>query len=242
MIGPSEPPILPDLTSCLNTPGTILFGVDEAPPAPLNFGLPGSPDFRGFEVDLMHATARHLSLEPRFRSALWSRILTELKGHQLDVVCGAATVTPERAREVAFSRPYLEVSLVLVVRTEEPVRVLRDLAGRKVGVRAATEAERHIGAQVPAAQLRRFDLNTEQYAALAAGAVDAVVDDAPIAGHFARTTPGLTVIASLPGTEAHYAFVVAPDNETLRRALDRALVRLERDGTLARLRQQWLAS
>jgi hypothetical protein len=49
----SEELALPDLASCLNTPGTILFGVDEAPPAPLSFGLPDSQDFRGFEVELI---------------------------------------------------------------------------------------------------------------------------------------------------------------------------------------------
>jgi polar amino acid transport system substrate-binding protein len=190
--------MLPDFSNCLTTPGTILFGVDEAPPAPLNFGLPGGHDFRGFEVDLMDAVALRLGLAARFRSARWSRILEELKEHQLDVLCAAATVTPERARAVAFSRPYLEVTLVLVVRASEPASDLRQLTGRKVGVRFATEAERYLRTQVPLAQVHTFHFNTEQYAALASGMVDVVIDDAPIAGHFARITPGVTVVASLP--------------------------------------------
>jgi len=231
---------LPDLSRWLDSPGSILFGVDEAPPAPLNFGLPGSPDFRGFEVDLMHAVAGRLGLVPRFRSALWSEILAELTLHRLDVVCGAATETPERARVVTFTRPYLEITLVLVRRSGEPADDLRQLAGRNVGVRAGTEAERYLRTQVPTAKVRTFELNTEQYAALASGAVDAVIDDAPIAGHFARSTPGVTVVAALPGTRAHYAFVVAPDRETLRVALDSALMELETDGTLSRLRQTWM--
>lgn len=226
-------------TGRLCTPGIIVFGVDEAPPEPLNFGLPGSPEFRGFEVDLMHEVAHGLGLAARFHSALWSEILADLVAHRVDVVCGAATVTPERARVVAFSRPYLQIRLVLVTRVGESVDDLRDLGGRLVGVRAATEAERQLQARVPAARLRRFDLNTDQYAALANGTVDAVIDDAPIAGHFARVTPGLTVAAALPGTEGQYAFVVAPDNEALRAALDLVLAGLETDGTLARLAQEW---
>jgi polar amino acid transport system substrate-binding protein len=238
----SSPPTAPDLSRCLNTPGTLLFGVDEAPPAPLNFGLPGSQDFRGFEVDLMHAVARRLGLVPRFRSALWSRILAELSAHQVDVVCGAATVTPERARVVAFSRPYLEITLVLVGRSGEPVEDLRQLAGRKVGVRAATEAERYLRTRVPAARAVTFELNTEQYGALASGSVAAVIDDEPIAGHFAQSLRGLTVVTPLPGSEAHYAFVVSLDRERLRTALDTVLTELEADGTLARLRRAWLTA
>jgi len=231
---------VPDLSNHLENPGTILFGVDEAPPAPLNFGLPGSQDFRGFEVDLMYAVARRLGLAPQFSSAPWSGILEDLIAHRLDVICGAATITPERARVVAFSRPYLEVTLVLVVRAGEPLTDLRQLMGRRVGVRAATEAERYLRAQVPSAQVHEFHLNTEQYAALSSGTVDAVIDDAPIAGHFARITPGVTVVTSLPGTQAHYAFAVAPDRARLRGALDETLVKLETDGALARLRREWL--
>ena len=224
----------------LETPGTILFGVDEAPPAPLNFGLPGSREFRGFEVDLMYAVARRLGLVPQFRSAPWSRILEDVVAHRLDVICGAATATPERARVVTFSRPYLEVTLVLVVRAGGPLTDLRQLMERRVGVRAATEAERYLRAQVPSARVHEFHLNTEQYAALASGTVDALIDDAPIAGHFARITPGVTVVGSLPGTQAHYAFAVASDRTRLRGALDESLMALETDGTLARLRRVWL--
>jgi hypothetical protein len=39
--------------------------------------------------------------------------------------------------------------------------------------------------------------------------VDAVIDDAPIAGYFARSRAGLRVGTALPGTEAQYAFVFA---------------------------------
>jgi len=61
------------------------------------------------------------------------------------------------------------------------------------------------------------------------------------AASFARITPGVTVVASLPETEAQYAFVVARDNETLRSALNDALEELEADGMLRRLRGEWLA-
>lgn len=219
---------------------TLLFGVDEAPPAPLNFGLPGTPDFRGFEVDLMHAVAARLGLSPRFRSALWSEILAQLSAHQLDVVCGAATATAERARTVAFSRPYLHITLALVALAGSQIQHLRQLAGRRVGVRAATEAEQYLRAHVPSARIRTFDLNTEQYAALASGEVEAAIDDAPIGGHFARITPGVAMIGSLPGTDADYAFAVALGNDALLNALNGALADLEADGTLTRLRHEWI--
>jgi ABC-type amino acid transport substrate-binding protein len=41
----------------------LVVGVDQAPPAPMNFRLPGSPEFRGFEVDLTNAVANHLAID-----------------------------------------------------------------------------------------------------------------------------------------------------------------------------------
>jgi ABC-type amino acid transport substrate-binding protein len=116
-------------TDALIEPGVLLIGVDKAPPAPLNFGLPGSPDFYDFEVDLTAAI-----------------------GARLDLVCGAATVTEARRPIVAFCEPYLDVHLVLVARDEPEPLQLDELTDRDVGVRAGTEAEHYVRARVPSAR------------------------------------------------------------------------------------------
>jgi polar amino acid transport system substrate-binding protein len=220
--------------------GTLLIGVDEAPPAPLNFGTPGSPEFRGFEVDLTQALAARLGLTARYRSALWSVILDELIEGRLDMICGAATITPERSRSASFSDPYLDICLVLVTRVGHPISPLNQEARYPVGVRARTEAEMYARSQAPAAPIHIFELNTDMYDALQAGAVDAVIDDAPIAGYFARTRSSLAVRARLPGTEAQYGIVFSKDTVRLRDAVNAALHELKADGTLVRLRRVWL--
>lgn len=55
----------------LITPGALLVGIDASPPPPLHMGDPDSPDFSGFEVDLMTAIAGDLGLAVRHRSVLW---------------------------------------------------------------------------------------------------------------------------------------------------------------------------
>jgi ABC-type amino acid transport substrate-binding protein len=118
----------------------------------LNFGLPGTPEFRGFEVDLSRAIARELGVEVEYRSALWSVILDELRQARLDVVCSAATITEARRRDVEFSDPYLDIRLVLVTRAGMSIRGVGDLDRRTVGVRSATEAERFARIQAPGAR------------------------------------------------------------------------------------------
>jgi ABC-type amino acid transport substrate-binding protein len=39
---------------------TIRVGIDDAPPAPMQFGNPDNGDFRGYEVDLLEEIARRV--------------------------------------------------------------------------------------------------------------------------------------------------------------------------------------
>jgi polar amino acid transport system substrate-binding protein len=152
-------------------------------------------------------------------------------------VCSAATVTPERARTVDFCTPHLTLTLAVVMRTDDRARTA--LASRRVGVRAGTSAEAYVLAHGAGAPAIVSESNDALYAALAAGQLDAVVDDAPIAAHFARAVPGLLVAGTLPGTDAGYAIMVRQGNAALRVAADTALAEMEADGTLHSLQTQW---
>ena len=127
----------------------------------------------------------------------------------------------------------------MVTRGADPAGADTALAGRRVGVRAGTTAETYAmghGVPTPAA---RSESNDELYTALAAGRLDAIIDDAPIAAHFAREHPGLRVAGALPETDAAYAMMVQKGHAPLRDAIDAALAGLESDGTLSSLRLQW---
>jgi ABC-type amino acid transport substrate-binding protein len=142
--------------------GVLTVGIDDSPPPPMEIGDPASPDFDGYEVDILKGVSRHLGLELRYRRAAWSEILDQLANGVLDVVCTAATYTPERAQEFDYGRPYLEMALSVVVRDDVTApRTLDDARGRAFAVRVATTAEAYIGSQLQASSLHRFDYNSE---------------------------------------------------------------------------------
>ena len=223
----------------LVSPGTLTIGVDESPPPPLNFGIPGAADFRGFEVDLTRALAAQLGLEAFYVSALWSRMLDDLREGRVDVVCTAATVTPERLAAFDFSEPYLDTVLVIVTRGGDGPRTPEDLAGRVVGARVATVAGEYARTRLGRSRVHTFDFNTDAYAALRAGNVEAVIDDRPIASHFVRSLPGLEIASVIEGTESQYALMLAKGNDGLRKALDESLQELRADGSAEEMLRTW---
>lgn len=219
--------------------GVLTVGIDASPPPPLHMGEPGSPDFGGFEVDLIAAVAGDLGLAVRYRPVLWRDMLAELEAGRLDLVCTAATVSADRAARVAFSAPYLDIQLAVVGRLDGPIRGVADLRGGHVGVRVATTAAEYVWREVQPRRITLYDMNADAYAALAARDVDAVIDDLPIASWFARN-PHLAVVSTIPGTEAQYALMLAPGNAALRTAIDDVLSRLQQDGRYAAMYTRWI--
>lgn len=222
-------------------PGVLTVGVDESPPPPLCFGLPGTPDFRGFEVDLLDAIASKLGVTLRCRSALWSKAFAELQSGRLEMICTAAAITAERCRVVDFSDPYFETELALVVRHDSPIRRREDLHNKAVGVRVATVAEEFVRGRCHPAVVRTFDLNVEAYQVLRDRGVDAVVDDRPIADYFARSVEGLGQASPLAGTGFKYGLVFARGNDRLRGAVNQALAELKADGTWEQFYRRWFS-
>jgi polar amino acid transport system substrate-binding protein len=221
----------------MSTPLSALrVGVDAAPPPPLCYGVPGDPEFKGFEVDLMHALAEQLERPLTFHASLWTELLDRLQAGQLDLICTAATITPERERQFLFSAPYLRTRLAVISRRDEAVVGLTGFSGR-VGVREGTPAETH--ATNCGLQPVRFHFNDEVYLALEEGTLDAVVDDLPIGAWFARQAAALQ-LASLDGTDAQYGLVIRRDAPELKAALDRAMRSVIIEGTYSRLYERWL--
>ena len=94
----------------------------------------------GFEYELMKkfASQHDLRLEiviPDSHAELLS-YLNEGKG---DIVASAMTITEERQEQAAFTRPYNEVSEMVVVRADDnSINSLQDLVGRPIHVRASS--------------------------------------------------------------------------------------------------------
>jgi ABC-type amino acid transport substrate-binding protein len=219
--------------------GVLRVGIDDSPPPPMEMGEPGTPSFHGYEVDLLEAVAARLGLALDYRRAVWSTILAELADGAIDVICTAATHTPERERDFDYGRPYLPTALSVVVNADDGARVPRDVRGRAFAVRADTTAEEEIRARLSPTAVHTFDYNADTYDALATLTGGAVVDDRPIAHHFAAER-NLKVLGDLSGTESHYAMVFAKSSP-LREPIDDEVAALEREGRLDEWRRRWLS-
>ena len=69
----------------------------------------------GFDIDLIHAVARAAGFEAVVKNTAWDGIFAGLAAGDYAAVLSSVTITPERARTLDFSSPYLEAGQVLIV-------------------------------------------------------------------------------------------------------------------------------
>ena len=114
-------------------PGQVRVAVDATYP-PFE-SVDSSGAIVGFDVDLVRAAAREAGLEADVINQPFEGILPGLQQGKYDVVVSCLTITPERAREVDFTKPYYDAGQVIAVRVgDASIRGLADLKGDRKSV------------------------------------------------------------------------------------------------------------
>jgi polar amino acid transport system substrate-binding protein len=188
----------------------------------------------GFDVDLANALADKLGKKAAFDQMPFTSLLAAVKSGRADIAISGILDTPERRKEVAFSKAYVRDSFVLTVNeSNQSVKDLADLAHAKIAVQVGTVPEK-----LPAAQFVTVQDTPSAFQLVAQGRADAVVTDAPVAGYYVKKVGGLKLLPTPLNTAQPIAAVV-PLNSPLLPQVNSALDALDADGTLAKLRQQW---
>ncbi len=219
--------------------GVLSYGADAEGGAPYVFYDPEDPGkLVGFEVEIVAEIAARLGVKPELRQKAWESLIPALNRGDSDLVINGIELTGVRLREAAFTRPYYLFQQQLTVRADETrIRSRQDLSGLRVGTLIGSLAQELLG-QVPGVRTVTYPGVLEPYEDLAAGRIDAVFLDLPIAAYYAGNNPRLKP-AGPPEGEGFYAVAVRRSEPELLAAVDGALAGMMLDGTLKRILERW---
>ncbi|MCL1986246.1 MAG: ABC transporter substrate-binding protein [Betaproteobacteria bacterium] len=98
----------------------------------------------GFDVESMDWIANTMGFTIKHMPIEWDAIIPTLLAKKIDMVCSGMTITPERATQVAFSKPYWKVYNVFVTKKESDLTVAALLTQKLKlgGQRGTNEAEK----------------------------------------------------------------------------------------------------
>ncbi|MFM7207859.1 MAG: transporter substrate-binding domain-containing protein [Planctomycetaceae bacterium] len=197
----------------------------------------------GVSVRLAEALGRHLGRPVRIENIAFDGLIPALKAGHVDCVISSMTATPERAKSIAFSEPYLQTGLALLIAEKSPVTSAADLdaAGRAIAVKQGTTGQQW--AVTTLKQARVLVLDTEAAAVLEViqGRADAFVYDSMSVYINHRKHPTKTRAVLTPFKQESWAVGLKQGNDDLRRQVNEFLDAFRSDGGFDRLGDEFLA-
>lgn len=225
--------------------GTLTFLSDTTYP-PQESIDPATNQAVGFDVDVANAIAAKLGLTATIQTADFSTIIPALLAKKGDAIISAMSVTPDRAKQVAFVG-YFQAGQSILVRKGNPLGItkLADLCGRKVAVQVTTTEQDTLNAENGGdcksnhVNIQTFPTDTDAVLKLKLGAVDAAMDDSPVAAFYVKNDPNSFELGGTPVQNAPEGIAVDPKNTDLLKAIQQAMVAIFEDGTYHQLLVKW---
>jgi ABC-type amino acid transport substrate-binding protein len=215
------------------SPGELTIGARTSSP-PFAIGYP--PDNAGFDIDLTGAIAGELGLEPVYVEASFADVFDEA-ADEFDLIAPAAAVNPERAAAVAFSDPYYEAQLVLVVPKGSEITSIDDLSAASVAVQDDTAGATYAEGTAAAA-VRGFPGADDAMAAVATGSADGAILDQAVAVDQIERQSELEIVEEIPSGDLFELAIPASD-PAMQEALNAALAELAENGKLGDLTREY---
>jgi ABC-type amino acid transport substrate-binding protein len=199
----------------------------------------------GVEVDLARALGEKLGRKVVFVEVDWKDQTEALVAGKTDIIMSSMSVTPARNAVLSFTRPYLKIGQMGLVRREDRVKHplgLRVPTGTKVGVIKATTGDFLVQRDFPRAVRKTFASGADAAKALMKGNVELVITDSTLVWHLAGThaADGLTAVPFVLSEEL-LAWGVRRGNDDLVAAANEFLTRATEDGTLTKTFRRWMA-
>jgi glutamate transport system substrate-binding protein len=219
--------------------GNLLYGSSSDSPLFSQFD-PVTGNYEGFEAGLAYMFAKYVLGKPSIHFVAVTAANREalLQNGTVEFVANGYSITPQRAKVVAFAGPYLITGDgILVAKSNTTIHTVQDLNGKTVATNPGV-GENDVLAAAPKAKVITFDTGTELIQAVIQGRADAMTLNVPtlLSAEYKYKTK-VKIVGTEPFTKLAFGIGLPRSDPALKTIVDDWLQKIEADGEYARLWQ-----
>jgi ABC-type amino acid transport substrate-binding protein len=225
--------------------GALVVGTRTGSPP---FGFVGRDNqWGGFSVDL--ARLVHTAVEKKVGKPIKFELkestpatrLQLLQSGAVDLIAGTMTITRARRENVDFSLAFFVTGAQFLVKKGSPIRGVRDVDGRRIGVQQGSTNEKYLREKHPRAQLVVFADQPAAFAALTQGKIDAYTNDGvQLAGlRIKAPSPETWDVVGEFYTYEPYGMAMRRHDSDFRNLVDGTLMEAIESGVYQKLYDRW---
>lgn len=194
----------------------------------------------GYDADVARLLAKDLGVKLNLVPVTGPNRIPFLLTNKVDVLVASLAVTPERAKQVQFSRPYSAATIVLYGAKKTSIKTPADLKGLRVAVARASTQDSALTAMAPeGTEIRRYDDDASAMQALLSGQVDAIGCSTTVAAQIAKRA-GDAYENKLVLKQQFMAVAMRQGQADLLKLTNDFVARNSGNGELNKLYQKWL--
>jgi polar amino acid transport system substrate-binding protein len=209
------------------------------------FDISDNGTYKGLDRDLIDAVGKEMGVKVSYLDLPWTSVLPGLDAKKFDLCIAPVTITRERMKRYAFTVPIANATAALMKRADDKsIMKPEDIAGKTVGGQKGTSQLAQLkafAAKLPKpVEVKEYIDNNQSYADLAAGRIDASVNSLPNLAYVAQKRPDTFAVVAPPfGEPTYFSWVGRLDDKTLIDAINAAILKVEADGTMAKIQKTW---
>ncbi|MFT4059549.1 MAG: transporter substrate-binding domain-containing protein [Legionella sp.] len=145
----------------------------------------------GFDIDMMNTLCKIMQRTCKYHIMRFDQLLDAVSQRKLDMAISSITITPERAKLVNFSMPYLPSYSRFLIKASNKIEpfTLQYLNGKKVGLEAGTIFPQQLEAMgAKNEKLKIYPTISDQLIGLRNDQVDVILLDNPTATYWASNS------------------------------------------------------
>ncbi len=220
--------------------GVLVTGGSDSGPL-FSIKDPTTGKLTGFDAGLAQLLSHYVTGKTDVNALLDLKVTTVdtrealIQNNTVDTVFATYSITPERAKKVAFAGPYYRSgNAVMVKATNTDITGVDGLAGKTVATQQGSTAPAKIKEVVPTAKITLLPDDAQCLAALKGGRVEAYVIDQSILISDASTDKSLKVVGE-PFSDDYYGIGVTLADPSAKEFVNAWLTKIEEDGSWAKL-------
>ncbi|MCU5774990.1 arginine ABC transporter substrate-binding protein [Erwiniaceae bacterium BAC15a-03b] len=219
---------------------TIRFATEASYP-PFEF-VDSDNKIQGFDVDLANALCKEIDAECTFTNQAFDSLIPSLKFRRFDAVMAGMDITPEREKQVLFTKAYYDNSATFIVQKGK-VADVSALKGKRVGVQNGTTHQKYLSEKQTDVTTVPYDSYQNAILDLKNGRIDAVFGDTAVVNEWLKQNPNLAALGDKVTDKAYFGtglgIALRQGNTALQSKFNAALDKVKADGTYKTIYEKW---
>lgn len=195
----------------------------------------------GFDVEIANAICAKMKAKCTIVAQDWDGIIPGLLAKKYDLIVASMSITAERKKQVAFSRPYYSNFLRFIAPKKSRLKTSKaGLKGKTIGAQRATVSSKYLEDNYrKTVKIKVYDTQDAAYLDLKAGRVNAVLVDIYPAYDWLKKNAGFKYVGKKIDINDKIGIAARKGDKALLGKVNKALAAILKDGTYKKINAKY---